>query len=211
MMNRKISIISLFAIPLVSLTINAQNLVTNGSFEFANAAQAGGTETPATGGTFGWTVNNSTVLPSESVGDGNFFNQEASDGSYLLNMNVNGSYAEQTLTLVEGTTYNVSFDWNLGVNGANTSSATMSVLLGGGNVFTSDSVDETADNQWNSESFTLTGLASGNTIRFVANITSNVQTDVYFDNVVVSAVPEFSAYGLLMGLVGLGITLMRRR
>ncbi|WPJ95370.1 hypothetical protein SH580_18270 [Coraliomargarita algicola] len=120
------------ALPLLSLTVNAQSVVFNGSFEFANAAQAAGTETPTTGGTFGWTVDNSTVLPSESVGDGNFFNQEASDGSYLLNMNVNGSYAEQTLTLVEGTTYNVSFDWNLGVNGANTSSATMSVLLGGG-------------------------------------------------------------------------------
>ena len=170
--------------------LHAQNLLSNGSFE--------------TGDLTGWSTNGIIVDDSD-----NFFNVVPTEGTYLGIMTGDG-YLEQTLSLEIGQTYDVSYSFDLQVNGANTRTATTSVTLNGVTPaeYTSSTYNETQEG-WNTISFSFVADAEATTIRFIGDISTASQADLYFDNF--SVVPEPSAYAMLTGLLGLGYVMVKRR
>ncbi len=186
----------------------ATSLISNGSFE-DQASNGDGL-----GGFLGWTTSGSL---SAETATSSFWDLTPSDGTYHALWTV-GGYVEQTFATVIGASYDVTYDWALGVNGTNTRTGSTSVRVSTDNfssdntlVYTSPTYDETQDEDisgWHSQSTSFVATGTSTTIRFGSTLSSGAQADTMMDNIVV--VPEPSS-AVFLGLAGCSLLLLRRR
>ncbi len=200
----------------LSLSVNASNLITNGSFEAGTPIANVGD--PASQQLFGgdslalagWTVTGSDIA---WIGTGNAYGIVASDGVNFLDLTGwhstgTGAGVTQTIATVAGTSYTLSFDIGNSVNynyGSNDS-----LLVSAGDLSQIVGTTQNASaSSWDHVSLSFIAQGSSTDVAFTG------QDAVWYiglDNVeVTAAVPEPQAYAMLLGGLALAGLMARRR
>jgi hypothetical protein len=197
-------------------TTKAQ-IILNGSFE-----------QPALSSTVNYTSTFSfTGWSGASTGDGGTagvvlgtnFGLTPEDGNQAFSFNGNnppdGTFIEQTFSTTIGQSYAVDF-W-LGRNGdpafdvgPETLEVQASVLNASNTTISSITAEPPSTDTWSMSTFAFTANSSTSTLLFTDISGSNPNSDLFLDNVSVSAVPEPSTYAALTGLIVLGFAAYRR-
>lgn len=207
---KALTIISLMSISQIS---QANDLITNGSFEsglFQVNHPGDVTETLGVGSTAmtGWTVESGSLA---WIGPSNPFSLTASQGSYFLDLTDYRSSApwggvSQTISTTVGQTYLLSFD--LGSSPTYGVPDSIQATAGSASsIFTSTFTSGT--NNWQTEYLNFTATAATTTISLTGNTGSNY---IGLDNVSVNAVPEPEEWAMmLLGLPLIGWIVRRKQ
>lgn len=210
---------SLFlTLALLSGFAQADNLITNGSFEGNSATplianhgdansmglQGGSTYIP------GWTVTGSEIA---WIGSGNPYALSASQGDRFLdltgwvNNTANPAGVVQTINTVAGHQYTLSFDLGNSTNFNYGATDSLTAQAGATSaVFTN--TDVTSTNSW--QHFSMNFTASGST----TDVSFTGKSAIFYigvDNVNVAAVPEPESWALMLAGLGLLSFIARRR
>ena len=209
----KNTLITFASVAALAGAVNAQNLITNGSFEVDTQADNSITQnfTPAN-----WTVTGNIVLNNprdpflvwhpDTTTDGN--------NNILLNGDGTGATITQNLTNLSANFGILTFDWeaedhdlHVGIGGAVSNTVTsLEVFINGVSVQTYSANNIGLD--WQSESLAIPLNIGSNTIQFSDASTGLMSP--FLDNISVVAVPEPSSTALL-GLGGLALISRRKR
>ena len=208
---------------------NANNLLTNGSFELFDATHPfspGGDDTEqflsGSTGILGWTVTAGTDIALTGPTDP--YRDFASDGSYSLDLT--GYYDQnpfggvsQSIATVAGQHYRLTFDLGNNVNYANELNA-ISILASAGDTsqtFFNPVYDHGANpvESWATQTLDFVATGSSTLITLHGGVSGAQQAAIGLDNVSVvqlsSAAPEPASWALMLGGFGMiGATLRRR-
>ncbi len=209
---KKLLIAATLSLPLLA---SAQNLLTNGSFEF---------------GLSGWTVTQSpsTIFPVSTVtygtlpgafgeivpADNNALNQSpdavGSNAAYFVDDNAVQTIS-QSFTITTGGLYNIGLSIYLPANGfANAGEAVLTLVTPNGTE--TAPLSALAPSIWFGSNVVRTLTPGTYTYSFQLATTGGVSKDILIDRAYVAAVPEPTTYAMLLaGLGVMGLVAARRR
>lgn len=188
-------------------------IVTNGSFEDAGGSLNGWTFSgPGTGTTpdVGVTVITTGVPNGTGFGD-NVPSLDGSHAAFFVSDNAHQSLS-QSVSLVGGTTYSVSFSLLATVSGSfNPNFFTLTNSLGSAVLALNDT--QVPVGNWQTYSYMFTPGADGlYSLNFAFVSGATAAKDVALDGVSIAAVPEPSTWAMMiLGFIGVGFMAYRRK
>jgi hypothetical protein len=216
-------LLTLAAVMLTS--VGQAQLISNGSFESPGFTGSGIVYLTGAQGVTDWTLSGAGfegVTIHKTPDLGNLVNPTfnfAQDGNYYLDLSGAGNHATiyQDFATVPSTLYELSF--YIGASSDHLPAATINVKLDGTTSLLNATLTPNAPTtniDWSLQTFSFTAYSSTTRLSFLdvgpsGNGSFTDDNTSFVDNVTVTAVPEPSTYGVLVGAGMLGVAFLRRR